>query len=177
MSLPRDVQNQYYLDTDTTISIVHELEKIPLRAPSRNDSVIQPPTTADISRWQRLFGLTAAEAKEELLEHRARPIKYVPEHKSIKRWPWVQCRDTGFDLESYKYWLKMAADFTIRCPRDTADHVRQALGGFHLLTGTAVDKHVDRFQYAPEITRSQDPIAHKIYNFMGYDRAALVLRA
>jgi hypothetical protein len=64
-------QDRIYLNPDTSISIVHELEAVPKKQPLRNDSVVDELSDADVARWETLFGFTASEARYELLAHRS----------------------------------------------------------------------------------------------------------
>jgi hypothetical protein len=85
------IPHQYYFDTETFIDIIHELERIPERLPSRNDSTANSNvTSASLERWQKLFGLTASEVQTVITEMRAIDIEQTLKDTSaetLQKWP------------------------------------------------------------------------------------------
>ncbi|CAO2649077.1 Nn.00g100260.m01.CDS01 [Neocucurbitaria sp. VM-36] len=160
MTLPHNHQ-RFYLDTNTYIAIVHELETIEDRPDPRNDSVVDSIVGRDLFRWKSLFGLSAKEAGFELLNHRSKQKEknYTPQSNALAQWPWERCERMGFDRESYDYWLELVDEVKLTDPKDTAAWVEYQNTRFELFVLLAVDAHVDRAQWAPFMKR--EPTPHK----------------
>jgi hypothetical protein len=81
----------YYFNTRTFIDIVHELERIPERTPSRNDSTADGNVTStSLKRWQELFGLKVSEVQIVITEMRAVDIEQTLNNASdgtLRKWP------------------------------------------------------------------------------------------
>jgi hypothetical protein len=82
---------EYYFDTETFINIIHELERIPERPPSRNDPTANSNmTSASLERWQKLFGLTASEVQTVITEMRVIDIEQTlnaTSAETLQKWP------------------------------------------------------------------------------------------
>ncbi|KAF1845914.1 uncharacterized protein K460DRAFT_417100 [Cucurbitaria berberidis CBS 394.84] len=175
MTLPID-NRRFYLDTDTCIAIIHELETIEDRAAPRNDSVVNTISGRDLFRWQTLFGLTASEAGFELLIHRTKQIehRHTPKPRTLEQWPWERCERMGFDRESYDYWLEKADKVGLLGPKETAAWVSYKTAKFDLFVLRSVDAHINRAHWAPFINRKA--IHHTVYDWKGFQHYAIVLR-
>lgn len=79
--------NRYFFDTDTFINIVHELEEIPERPLTRNDSVVDDLTDEHIELWRKLFGLTIEEARYLIRSNRALEDRTVIPDEALREWP------------------------------------------------------------------------------------------
>jgi hypothetical protein len=81
--------SKYHIHTDTFIDMVHELEQIPERAPSRNDSIIEKLTIAELERWKKLFGFTTGEAGHIIAEQRIHDATKIvkPSAETLQKWP------------------------------------------------------------------------------------------
>jgi hypothetical protein len=79
--------NRYFFDTDTFINIVHELEEIPERPLTCNDSAVDDLADEYIDLWRKLFGLTIEEARYLIRSNRALEDRIVIPDETIREWP------------------------------------------------------------------------------------------
>jgi hypothetical protein len=173
-------ERRWYLRGRTCIAIVHELEKVPYKAPLRNDSIMNPIHELDIHRWRSLFGFTSSEAVSEIREFRSQSERREFYQSTMDMWPWVVYKEHGFDREAYEYWLGIFEDVGISNPKETAAAVRQEAGIYQLFVLLPQDYAFDRIaKFLPEYRRD-GPIKehqHEVYDFKGYKHHAIVLRA
>ncbi|KAH7356191.1 hypothetical protein BKA66DRAFT_474122 [Pyrenochaeta sp. MPI-SDFR-AT-0127] len=175
MTLPHGRQ-RFYLDTDTCIAIVHEIETIENRAPPRNDFVVGNLLNEDVVRWQALFGFTVYEAGFELLNYRTERAekKHIPKTRTLSEWPWQRCEKLGFDRESYDYWLQTVDHTGLLDPKETATWVRYKNGKIELFVMRSVDYGINRCRFAPAMMRQ--PVVHTVFDWKGCKHPAILLR-
>lgn len=100
----KTLEKTYYFTTDTFIDIVHDIERIPERAPPRTDYVTQAITTAQLNRWRELFGLDHDESRIIIADVRAdADTRCEPSEDVRQLWPWEECERRGFDKEAYAF--------------------------------------------------------------------------
>jgi len=165
------------IDTQTCIRMIHELNTFPACPPSRNDSTVGRPSSAEIAPWQTLFGFTAADAEIEWIKHRTAPSTHEACPETLAQWPWERCQALGFDVETYRYWLRMTEQHNIVRPRDTANVVRNVANSWALFVFMPVDKHIYRLKCVPEIQRPTDRRTYTVYDYEGTQHNAMVMRA
>lgn len=175
MQLPYGNQ-RFYIRTETFISIIHELETIPEQGALRNDSVPSTITDEDVTRWKRLFGFTTAEAKTEIHHHRQYSARfaYYPRYDSVETWPWPRCAQSGFDRESYNYWLSLVDENIELEPEHAASYTRHNNGRWELFILRPIDQYVNRIEWV--LWNERAACEHTVYDWKGRMRRALVVR-
>lgn len=79
---------KFYFHTDTFIEIILELELYPeADLLHRADSFADDITGADIDRWQKLFGLTADDARYFIAESRDVEEETQYSDETLRKWP------------------------------------------------------------------------------------------
>jgi hypothetical protein len=88
MSSPIIYRCRYYFRTNTFISIVLELELYPIsNSFSLPEDLADDIEGADIERWQKLFGLTADEARHFVAAHRGDKKERQYSEETRQKWP------------------------------------------------------------------------------------------